>query len=300
MANGKIQRTSSSVLSAQPFSLGRKLVKQLAELPYYIILGAWSVFTIFTFIWLIYSSFKNNQELFANVWKLPASLHWQNYNTAWVSAQMGTYFLNSVWVVGASIVLTIALSAPASYVLARRTFFGNTGIVTLFIMGMAIPHQLLLVPIFILLNNMHLINTLSGLILVYTAVSLPFTIFLLIGFYKTLPTELEESAAIDGASEFVTFIKIMFPLTLPGIITAAILNFITLWSEYMLALVLINDNAKRTLSLGVYNLKNTMTFTSDWVGMFAGVVILMIPSVIIFVALSEKITSGMTVGATKG
>lgn len=299
MAKDKMVRMSSSV-STQPFLSGRKLVKQLAELPYYIVLGAWSVFTIFTFVWLIYSSFKNNQELFANVWKLPSSLHWQNYKTAWVSAQMGTYFINSVWVVGASIVLTIALAAPASYVLARRTFFGNAGIVTLFIMGMAIPQQLLLVPIFVLLNKMHLINTLSGLILVYTAVSLPFTIFLLIGFYRTLPTELEESAAIDGASEFETFIKIMFPLTIPGIITAAILNFITLWSEYMLALVLINDNAKRTLSLGVYNLKNTMTFTSDWVGMFAGVVILMIPSVIIFIALSEKITSGMTVGATKG
>lgn len=299
MAKDKMVRMSSSV-STQPFLSGRKLVKQLAELPYYIVLGAWSVFTIFTFVWLIYSSFKNNQELFANVWKLPSSLHWQNYKTAWVSAQMGTYFINSVWVVGASIVLTIALAAPASYVLARRTFFGNAGIVTLFIMGMAIPQQLLLVPIFVLLNKMHLINTFSGLILVYTAVSLPFTIFLLIGFYRTLPTELEESAAIDGASEFETFIKIMFPLTIPGIITAAILNFITLWSEYMLALVLINDNAKRTLSLGVYNLKNTMTFTSDWVGMFAGVVILMIPSVIIFIALSEKITSGMTVGATKG
>jgi ABC-type glycerol-3-phosphate transport system permease component len=300
VAKGKIQQSSSSALSAPPFASGRKLVKQLAELPYYILLGAWSAFTIFTFVWLIYSSFKDNQGLFANVWSLPTSLHWENYKTAWVSAQMGTYFLNSVWVVGASIALTIALSAPAAYVLARRTFFGNTGIVTLFITGMAVPQQLLLVPIFLLMNKLHLINTLSGLILVYTAISLPFTIFLLIGFYKTLPTELEESAAIDGASEFVTFLKIMFPLTLPGIITAAILNFITLWSEYMLALVLINDGAKRTLSLGVYNLKNTMTYTSDWVGMFAGVVILMIPSVIIFVALSEKITSGMTAGATKG
>jgi ABC-type glycerol-3-phosphate transport system permease component len=300
MAKGNKLERPSTVLSAPPFASGRKWIRQLAELPYYVLLGAWSVFTIFTFVWLIYSSFKSNQELFANVWKLPSSLQWQNYKTAWVSAQMGTYFLNSVWVVGASILLTIALSAPAAYVLARRTFFGNSGIVTLFILGMAIPHQLLLVPIFILLNKMHLINTLSGLILVYTAISLPFTVFLLIGFYKTLPTELEESAAVDGASEFLTFIKIMFPLTLPGMITAAILNFITLWSEYMIALVLINDGAKRTLSLGVYNLKNTMTYTSDWVGMFAGVVILMIPSVIIFVALSEKIASGMTVGATKG
>lgn len=278
----------------------RKIVSQLAELPYYVLLGGWAIFTIFTFIWIMYTSFKTNKELFSNVWSLPSVLQWQNYVTAWVSAKMGTYFMNSVWVVGGSIVLTIAIAAPAAYVLARYKFFGNSGIMSLFLAGLGVPVQLLLVPLFTLLNKIHLTNSLTGLILVYTAVHLPFTIFLLLGFFKTLPSELEESAAIDGASEVTTYYKIMFPLALPGVVTAAILNFIVIWSEYLLALVLINDENKRTLSLGVYNLKNTMTYTSDWVGMFAGVVILLLPSMIIFAVLSEKIASGMTVGATKG
>jgi N-acetylglucosamine transport system permease protein len=295
-----LQYRASGPLIRGKSNLLKRLLSQLAEIPYYIVLGGWAVFTIFTFVWLIYTSFKDNKELFADVWSLPKSLNLDNYRTAWVSAKMGAYFLNSVWIVGGAILLIIILSSLASYVLARRKFMGNAGILTVFIAGMGIPVQLLLVPLFMLLNSLNLINSLLGLILVYTAISLPFTIFLLIGFFRSLPTELEESAAMDGASEFTVFYKIMLPMAFPGIVTAIILNFINLWSEYLFAMVLISDQSKRSLSLGVYTLKNTMTYNADWTGMFAGVAILMIPAIIIFVLLSERITSGMTVGAVKG
>lgn len=278
----------------------RKKVKWVAEVPYYIVIGGWAFFSIFTFIWLLYTSFKDNRELFADVWRLPASLHWENYRTAWVSAKMGTYFMNSVLIVGGSLLLIVALAAPAAYVLARRRFFGNAGLVTLFIAGMGVPVQLLLVPLYMLLNDLGLVNTKQGLIYVYTAVSLPFTIFLLIAFFKTIPGELEESAAIDGASETKAFYRIMLPLALPGIVTSVVLNFISLWSEYLFAMVFLSDETKRPLALGVYALKNTMTYTADWVGMFAGVAILMIPSIIVFILLSDRITEGMTTGALKG
>lgn len=295
-------QTDGAAAAQAPVQPGwlRKLKLQAAELPYYVVLGFWTLFSVFTFVWLLYTSFKNNKELFANVWSLPSKIDWSNYHTAWVSAKMGTYFMNSVWVVSGAILFIVVLAAPAAYVLARRTFFGNAGVVTLFVAGLGVPVQLLLVPLFMLLNDLKLVNSLFGLIIVYTATSLPFTIFLLIAFFKTLPTELEESGAIDGASEFRVFYTIMLPLALPGIVTSIILNFITLWSEYLFAMVLINDEMKRPLSLGVYSLKNTMTYNADWTGMFAGVAILMIPSIIVFMLLSDRITSGMTVGALKG
>ena len=278
----------------------KRLNYQIAELPYYLLLGLWAAFTIFSFLWLIYTSFKNNKELFSNVWSLPSRIEWGNYYTAWVTAKMGTYFINSIIVVFGAIVLIIALSAPAAYVLARRRFFGNSAIVTLFVVGLGVPVQLLLVPLFILLNKMQLTNSLLGLIIVYTVISLPFTIFLLIGFFRTLPTELEESGAIDGASETKVFYRIMLPLALPGIMTSVILNFIMLWSEYLFAMVLVSEQSKRPLSLGVYSLKNTMTYNADWTGMFAGVAILMVPAMIIYFLLADRITTGMTAGALKG
>jgi N-acetylglucosamine transport system permease protein len=292
-------KSSASPEAATPVSV-RKLKEQLRELPYYIFLGGWALFSVFTLIWLCYTSLKSNQELFGNVWSLPSRIHWENYYTAWVTSKMGTYFLNSVLVLGGSILLIVILSSLAAYVLARREFIGNAAIVTLFLAGLGVPVQLLIVPLYKLLHEIHLINSLYGLILVYTTISLPFTIFLLVGFFKTIPSELEESGAIDGASESRTFFQIMLPLAMPGIVTSVILNFISLWSEYLFAMVLISDETKRTLSLGVYSLKNSMTYSADWAGMFAGVVILMIPSVIIFILLSERITSGMTVGAVKG
>lgn len=277
-----------------------QFLKELKRSPYWVILLLWSSFTIFTFIWLGYSSLKTNQELFAGVWNLPKSLQWGNYVKAWVTAHMGNYFLNSVIVVFFSVILVLIIASPASYVLSRIKFKGNIFLLYFFLAGMSVPLQLLLVPLFILMQTIYLINTLGGLIIVYTSISLPFTVFLLTGFFRTLPSELEDAAALDGCSEFGTFFHVMLPLASPGIFTAAIFNFIFIWSEYLLALVLITGDTQRTLPLGIYNLRTSMVYTADWASLFAGIVIVVIPSFLTYIFLSEQMISGLTLGGVKG
>lgn len=265
----------------------------------YIILGAWSAFTIFSMLWVVVSSLKNNRELFTDVWSLPASPMWQNYVKAWSVVKMGQYFTNSLFVVAVSVFLILLVSAPAAYILTRVKFRGSGFISSLFTAGMGIPYPLLFVPLFGLLTSMRINDTLGGLILVYVCLSIPFTVFLLGGFFSSLPVELEESAALDGAGPFQTFRQVMLPLASPGLLTAAIFNAIGLWNEYMLALIFITSPEKRTLSLGLYALQSSMQYTGDWGGLFAGVVIVMLPTAILFIFLSQKMISGITLGAVK-
>ncbi len=265
----------------------------------YVFVLLWVGFTIFTILWVIMTSFKTSRQLFKDVWALPTELQWPNYEKAWSVVHMDTYFLNSVLVVLASVVLILLLSAPASYVLSRYRFRGNSLLTLFFIAGMGIPYPLLFIPLFGLLRTLTLTDSLPGLITVYVALSIPFTVFMLTGFFRSLPSELSDAAYIDGCGELDVFWRVMLPLASPGIITAAIFNFIGLWNEYMLALVFITDESKRTLSLGLYALQGSMQYTGDWVGLFAGVVIVMVPSILFFLLLSEQMISGITMGAVK-
>lgn len=267
---------------------------------FYICVIAWAAFTIFSLVWTIFTSFRTNQQLYAGVWALPESLHFENYSRAWNVVNLRRYFINSLLVTMGSITALIFICTPASYVLTRFDFRGQKLLNNLFIVGMGVPYQLLLIPLYTMMLDMRLHNSLFGLGLVYVALSVPFTVYLLSGFLRSLPSELEDSAMIDGCSEIQTFWKIMFPLAQPGIVTSAILNFIFLWNEYMMALVFISDLDRRTISLGLYSIQSAMQYTADWVGLFAAVVIVMLPTVVIYLFLSEKIMSGITLGAVKG
>jgi ABC-type glycerol-3-phosphate transport system permease component len=269
------------------------------RLPSYTFVVLWALFTIFTTVWVIMTSFKDNRALFRDVWALPQDLQWANYEKAWSVVHMGDYFLNSILVVLASVVLILLLSAPAAYALSRYDFRGFGLLTNFFIAGMGIPYPLLFIPLFGLLSTLKIADTLHGLILVYVSLSIPFTVFMLTGFFRTLPSELADAAYIDGGNELDIFGRVMLPLAAPGIITAAIFNFIGLWNEYMLALIFITEERNRTLSLGLYSLQNSMQYTGDWVGLFAGVVIVMVPSIVFFVLLSEQMISGITMGAVK-
>jgi ABC-type glycerol-3-phosphate transport system permease component len=259
----------------------------------------WAAFIVFVFVWLVFSSVKDNRELFSNMWSLPSHLQLENYKTAWSAADLTTAFRNSVVVVTASVFAIVAVSAPASYVLSRIPFKGASLITTYFIVGIGIPVEVILIPLFTMMARMRLVNSLWGLGLVYVSLSLPFTIYLLTGFFRSLPIELEEAAAIDGAGPFLTFFRVMMPLARPGLVTAAVLNAVGLWNEYLLALVLLNDNAKYTLSLGILNMYASMRYTSNWVGLFAGVVIVVLPVALIYAWLSNRIIEGLTLGSGK-
>ena len=190
------------------------------NLPYYAILLLWSLFTIYIFVWLVLSSFKTNLEVLSSPWALPADpigAAITNYSKAWNVVHMGTYFTNSLMVTVASVALVVFVSAPAAYVLSRVNFTGVTPLTYYFLAGMGLPFQLILVPLYVLLSRMHLADTLPGLSLVYIGVSIPFTILLLTSFFRTLPTELEDAAAIDGCTESGIFFSVMLPLAGPGI-----------------------------------------------------------------------------------
>jgi N-acetylglucosamine transport system permease protein len=266
----------------------------------YFLLGLWIAFSVFTFIWILYTSFKSNKDLYAGVWTLPKTVHLENYEKAWNVVNLKRYFLNSVLVTLASIVCLTFICTPASYVLSRFKFRFSGFLNNLFIVGMGIPYQLLLIPLYKIFLGFGLNDSLIGLSIVYITLSIPFTTYLLSGFLRSLPSELEDSAMVDGCSELKTFWRIMFPLAQPGIVTAAIFNFVFLWNEYMLALVFIMKEQKRTISLGLYSIQSAMLFTADWVGLFAAVVIVMLPTVLLYVILSEKVMAGITLGAVKG
>lgn len=276
-----------------------KLSKWLNQIPSYLFVGLWSLFTVFVIGWIAISSLKANREVFKEAWKLPTELHFENFVKAWSVVKFGDYFLNSVIVVFASVFFILLVSAPAAYILSRVKFKGNNLITTIFTAGMGIPYPLLFIPLFVIMSTLKLNDSLVGLTVVYVSLSIPFTVYMLTGFFSSLPTELEESAIIDGCKDYQVFIRIMLPLASPGLITAAIFNFIGLWNEYQLALILINSDTKRTISLGLYSLQNAMQYTGDWVGLFAGIIIIMVPTIILYIFLSEKMIAGITMGASK-
>lgn len=267
--------------------------------PSYLFLGAWSLFTIFTIAWLGLASLKSNREVFREPWKIPVELQFENYERAWSAAKLGTNFTNSLIIVGVSVSVILAVSAPASYILSRVKFRGSSLITLVYIAGIGIPFPLLFIPLFKIMADLQLTNKISGLILVYVSLSIPFTVYILTGFFSTLPSELEDAAVIDGCNDFQVFRHVMLPLASPGILTAAIFNFIGLWNEFQLALIFIQDPGQRPLSLGLYALKNSMTYTGDWVGLFAGVVMVMVPTILLFIFLSERMISGITMGSVK-
>lgn len=290
---------SAEFVSAHPAQDWRY---RFRNVPYYAVLIVWALLTIFIFAWLVESSFKTNQEVFGSPWALPATpleSALSNYAKAWDLSHMSVYFANSVIVTLMSVILVVAVSSPAAYALSRVKFPGNSVVTYYFIAGMGLPFQLILVPLFVLLARLQLVNTLQGLIITYVGVSIPFTILLLTSFFRTLPTELEDAGAIDGASEYGIFFRIMLPLAAPGIITAAIFNFVSMWNEFLLALLIINKDALRTMPLGIYNIRYSMQYTADWAALFAAVVIVILPSFLIYLVVSDRVISGLTLGASK-
>jgi N-acetylglucosamine transport system permease protein len=260
----------------------------------------WAIVVIFPMVWLVYSSFKTDQEIFFSPWSLPEALQWNNFERAWIEVHIGQYFVNSMKVVIPSLILTLALSSMASYILARFRFPGDRVIFYLFLAGLLFPIFMALVPLFFLARDLGMLNTFHGLILVYTAYSLPFTIFFLTGFFKTLPSELHEAALIDGANEYQVFFRVMLPLAQPGLVTMGIFNFLGMWNQFILPLVLMSDRESYLLPQGLSFMLHQQYYQNDWSALFAAVTIIMIPTLVVYVIFQNRIQKGVTVGALKG
>ena len=264
------------------------------------VLIGWAVTVIFPMIWMIYSSFKTDQELFFSPWAPPLELQWDNFARAWTKAHVGDYLLNTLIVVVPALLLTLIISAMAAYVLARFEFVGRRFLFYMFLSGMLFPVFLALVPLFNLVNQLKMLNTFHGLIIVYIAYSLPFTIFFLTGFFKTLPTEIEESAIMDGANPYQVFFKVMLPMASPGLISMGIFNFLGMWNQYVLPLVLISDESRYMLSQGLAFMLFKQFYENDWSALFAALTIIMVPTLIVYITFQKQIQDGITTGALKG
>ncbi|WP_328667447.1 carbohydrate ABC transporter permease [Streptomyces sp. NBC_00322] len=263
------------------------------------VLVIWAIMVVLPLVWAVMTSFKTDKAIFTSPWSLPDSLHFENWSRAWSQAHMSDYFLNTVLVVGGSLVGTLLFGSMAAYVLARFDFPGNRFIYFLFIGGMSFPIMLALVPLFFVLNNIALLNTLHGLILVYIAYSLPFTVFFLTAFFRTLPTSVAEAALIDGASHTRTFFQVMLPMAKPGLISVAIFNFLGQWNQYMLPTVLNTDPDKKVLSQGLVELAVSQGYKGDWSGLFAGLVMAMLPVLAAYIVFQRQVVAGLTAGALK-
>lgn len=250
--------------------------------------------------WMVLSALREHNAIFASPWGLDTIGQFHNFVKAWRDSNFGRAALNTTLLVVLSAVAVVAVSAPASYALAKTRTRVSGAMSVFFAVGIGIPFQVILIPLYVLMQQIHLINSLFGLFVLYVALSVPFTVFLLIGFFGSLPEEVEEAAAIDGAGTVRTFIQIVLPLARNGLITALILNAIGLWNETLLALVFIQDSGKQTLSLALLGFLQTQQYSgSDYGALFAGVSILVLPMLAIYVWLGRRIIEGLTVGAVK-
>jgi len=245
-------------------------------------------------------AFKSNGEIFASPWTLPKSFSFENFSRAWTDFHIGTSFLNSVFVTILGTFLCLAFALPTSYAIERLRFRGSKVLFNFYISAMMIPSVLGWIPLFFLLLKLNLIDNLWALSLIYAVMHIPFSIFVLTSFMGNVPKELEESAAIDGMSPYGILFRIVTPLVLTGIITVSIMNAVTFWNEYFMAMIFLQTDVHHTLGVAMDLMNKQAQYTNAWGALFAGLSIASIPIIVVYAIFQRHITKGMTEGAIKG
>jgi len=259
----------------------------------------WSLIVILPLLWTLMTSFKTTSQIFSSPFSFPTSLNLQNYVNAWTTAGIGSYFLNTVIVVGSALVIVMVLGAMCSYVLARFAFWGNRAIYYLMLAGLTFPIFLAIVPLFFTLKNLGLLNTLPGLTLTYVAFALPFTVFFLFAFFKALPEEIAEAAALDGAGEWSTFFRVMLPMARNGMTSVLIFNFLGLWNQFLIPVAL-NTNVKNyVLSQGMAAFASQAGYAVDFGALFAAVVITVTPVLVVYIIFQRQLQGSVSQGTNK-
>ena len=279
--------------------------KEASLLPGYLILTIWVVFTFVLIGWILAASFVTTKEIFKGTsLQFPSGLHFENYIKAWNSQNVSVFFTNSLFYSIISATLLILVSAPAAYALSRFKFFLNKPIQSSFVAAMGVPMVMIILPLFGVVSQMQLLKqdwTVRILmIFLYVGINIPYTTIFLLTFFSNLSASYEEAAAIDGCSQISIFWKIMLPLAQPGIITVSIFNFINIWNEYFMSLIFANNDRVKPVAVGLYSMIDAMKYTGDWAGMFAAVIIVFLPTFVLYLFLSEKIIAGITAGGVKG
>ncbi|WP_436837061.1 carbohydrate ABC transporter permease [Planococcus shixiaomingii] len=266
---------------------------------YTVLLGllAFAVIILYPLFWMVISSLKSYDEIYNNVWGLPSVWHFENYATAW-SMGISSYFFNSVVVTLATIALVVLIGSMAAFTLSRYRSKWIDAALIFIIGGIMMNPQVALIPLFEILTWLDLINTRWALILTYVAFRLPLTIILIRAFFLSIPKELEESAIIDGCSEFGIYARIYLPLSIPIILTTVVLTAFFAWNEFLFATVFIDSEILKTIPSGLMNFKDALR--TDWGVLLSGMVIASIPMVILLVILQKFLVRGLSEGSVKG
>ena len=264
----------------------------------YALLIALALIYLLPLVWMLSVSLKSNREVLTSPFTPPSVLQLGNYIFAWTNGQLGVATLNSVIVCFTALVVSLLIGAMAAFAIARMRLSFLKYMMQYFLIGMMIPVHCVLIPLFVRFSNWHMTNERIELIIPYITFSLPMTIFLMVGFFKSMPNEIFEAACIDGCSIYGCFVRIALPLSRVGMFVAGIMTFVGNWNELLLAMVFISDTAKKTLPV-------TLTYfvgpyATNYVQMFAAIIIAIAPTIVVYSIFSNQIVDGLTTGAVKG
>lgn len=272
---------------------------------YYFCLILMAVSILIPLIWVFFASIKENVEFYGNAWAIPKGIYWQNFVTAWTKANMGQYFLNSVLVTTLGLIILLIISIPAAYVLSRFKFKGSKFANLYLNAGLFVNLSYIVIPIFLMLLTWDkslraefFLNNIFVLATVYAATAIPFTVYLLGNYFRTISVTYEEAAYIDGAGFFRTMVDIIIPMAKPSIISVILFNFLAFWNEYILAQTIMTENY--TLPVGLVNLQQASRGAAQYGTLYAGLVMVMLPTLILYILVQRKLTEGMMVGGEKG
>ena len=264
----------------------------------YVFLSILAVLYLLPLLWVVYVSLKDDKTLFVSPWALPEHLMIENYSFACTAGKLGVATLNSAIVCGVTLLLCLLVGSMAAFAIGRMRWKLSGAMMTYFLTGMMIPVHCILIPVFTRFSKIHLTNSLTGLILPYLTLSLPITIFIMTGFFQSLPNELFESACIDGCSIYRSFTHIALPLARTGLFVTGLMTFVANWNELLLAMVFISDDNKKTLPVSLS--KFVGPYNTNYSQMFAAIVIAIIPTIVVYCMFSNQIVDGLTAGAVKG
>ncbi|MFC7488597.1 carbohydrate ABC transporter permease [Knoellia sp. CPCC 206453] len=265
----------------------------------HIVLTIWAIIVVLPLLWVFLSSWKTTGEIFQSPLALPQHWSFDNYIKAWTDSNIGRYMLNSVIVVTVSLVIVMILGSAAAYSLARYPFPGSGIVYYLILAGLTFPVFLAIVPLFFVLKNLGLLNTLPGLIATYVAFAFPFTVFFLYPFFRALPEEIAEAAELDGAGEWRIFAQVMLPMAKPGIIAIAIFNFLGLWNQFLLPVALNTDESNYVLSQGMARFASQAGYAVDFGQLFAAVVITIAPVLAVYIFTQRQLQGSLSQGTMK-
>jgi len=272
--------------------------KKLPVLKYFLLILVACV-QIYPFFWMLFFSLKDNNQIFSmNVMGLPNPVQWANYTAAVQNGHILQFFFNSTVVTFFAMALTLLLSLMLAYAISRMRWKFGRPLLIIFLLGIMIPAQAIVLPVFLMITRLHLYNTRISLILVYTVITLPVSIYILSAYMRNLPQELEESAALDGADIYRIFFRIITPIVKPAIITVLILNFIGMWNELLLSYILISKTNLLTLTVGLLTMQ--AKYNTAWGPIGAALVISSFPTVLIYLFLNKHIQESFIMGSVKG